>query len=493
MTGRPHLLAKPARVNSVVHLLGQLLLSLSQVPAVPAMVALGLGHRAIAVPCLLITVVLAATGTLAIRTRQPPDIRKNEVLAAAALAFIIAGLLMAWPLADGGRPSLDSLFESVSAITTTGLSTRASAETASAAFLFTRAWMQWCGGYVIVILAAALIMEPGIAARQLAGTDAANNGESILSGSRANALRLLIFYSLLTAIIFVALLLAGAGTFDALIHTLSAISTGGFSSHDKSIAALPFASRAVLSVASILGAVSFSVYLLAWQGGWRDRRDLTAALAASLRLLVAIAAVSLLVILLSALNAGHLAAAHEAADLSFLAVSAQTTTGFAPLQVTGQPAATQLALAFSMLVGGDAGSTAGGIKIFRFLLIIALGRLLLLRAALPTHTLTRTRAGGRMFDEQELQTAAGLVGLYAFFIAGSWLVFAASGIAPAAALFDIVSAISTTGLSAGVTAPDLASHLKLVLIFNMLLGRLEIVAVLVLLSPYTWIERRNVS
>jgi trk system potassium uptake protein TrkH len=463
------------------------------VPSVPVLVALIAGDTAMALECLAVAVVMAGAGALAMRSREPPDVRKNEVLAAAALAFIIAGALMAWPLADGGRPSIDSLFESVSAITTTGLSTLASTETASAAFLFTRAWMQWCGGYVIVILAAALIMEPGIAARQLAGTDTANNGETILSGSRANALRLLVFYAALTVLVFLAVLATGAGAFDALIHTLSAISTGGFSSHDQSIAALPLSSRAVLSVASILGAVSFSVYLLAWQGGWRGRKDLVAAVSASTRLLAAIAVVAVIVMLSFALNAGDLPSMRDAVDLTLLAVSAQTTTGFAPLPVGDQPAATQLALAFSMLVGGDAGSTAGGIKIFRLLLLISLARLLLLRAALPAHTLTRTASGGRIFDEEELQTATGLVGLYALFIAGSWLVFAASGIAPAAALFDIVSAISTTGLSAGVTSPDLAAHLKLVLIFNMLLGRLEIVAVLVLLSPHTWIEWRNSS
>jgi trk system potassium uptake protein TrkH len=173
-----------------------------------------------------------------------------------------------------------------------------------------------------------------------------------------------------------------------------------------------------------------------------------------------------------------------------LAVSAQTSTGFAPVAVTELGPGSQLWLMGSMFVGGSAGSSAGGIKIIRFLILLRLLQMVLRRTALARHAVADIEVAGSRPGEGELRTVLVVGLLYIVTIFASWLPLVASGLPPLAALFEVVSAIGTVGLSAGITGPDLAAWIKVLLCIDMLMGRLEIVAVLVLLAPHTWFGKR---
>jgi len=143
-----------------------------------------------------------------------------------------------------------------------------------------------------------------------------------------------------------------------------------------------------------------------------------------------------------------------------------------------------------MAVGGDSGSTAGGIKIIRFLVVLAVLRFALRRVSLPRNAVATLTVGRRRLEHAETQAALTLVLLFGVVVLASWLAFLAFGHNALDALFEVVSAAATTGLSAGIAAPSLHPLLKLVLLVDMFMGRLEIVAVLILFYPRTWLGRR---
>ncbi len=268
------------------------------------------------------------------------------------------------------------MFEAVSGLTTTGLSTLPSVEHMPASFLFTRSWLQWYGGLVIVVVALAVIIGPSASARRLA-VDEGEAAEGVAS-TRMRARSVLKVYGALTIAGIIVLWLAGATPADALIHSLSAISTGGFSNHDSSAAGLGAPAAVAVSLISLFGAISFSLQARAIRNPsrlWRDG-EVRAIIVVTLLAASALAACTFATSGLSPDGIGN---------ALFLAVSAQTTTGFATTPVAGLAPAAKLVLIVSMLIGGDMGSTAGGIKIFRLLVLGRVLQLLLARTCVSNH------------------------------------------------------------------------------------------------------------
>jgi len=172
------------------------------------------------------------------------------------------------------------------------------------------------------------------------------------------------------------------------------------------------------------------------------------------------------------------------------AFSAQSTAGFSTLDISQLNAGAKLTLIFSMFLGGGAGSTAGGIKILRLFILGQLLYIFLQRPSMPKQAVAEASLGKRRLETDEIQNALSIIFVFLTFIGISWLVFVGMGHNPLDSLFEVVSAIGTVGLSTGITAPDLHPILKGVLCADMLLGRLEIIAWLVLFYPRTWIGRR---
>ena len=476
-------LAHAARPGAVLRYLGLLAASLAVMMAVPFVVAAVLGEARAGLPYLAMAAALGGAGALLARARLPSTIQANEALVVTALAFALGAAALVWPFAAAGLAPVDALFEATSAITTTGLSTVADIGAMPASFLFARAWAQWYGGLAIVVLAVALALVPGAVAKRIAFEGEAGD---LLGGAHARARRLLGVYAVLTVAAAAALWLLGVPAFDAVTHALSAVSTGGFSTRADSAAGLGGgAARAALALACVAGAISFALQYRVWREGpgplWRDREVRALAL-------VALAGFGALVLVRIAAGAG--ATLGGVGGAAFLALSAQTTAGFSTVPVAGLDGASKLVLMVQMAIGGDSGSTAGGIKIIRFLVALRLVQALFARTCLPAHAVFEPHYAGRALTPAEVQVIAGMVLLYLGVALVSWLAFLLGGLAPLDSLFEVVSALGTVGLSAGVTGPDLAPALKLVLCADMLMGRLELVAVLVLLYPRTWLGRR---
>jgi len=470
------------RLAAVARYLSQLgaMLAVLSLPA--GGVAFYSGELRVGLAYLLIAAGLLVLAWGGRRLPAPRSIQRNEGIVVAGLAFVLTPALMAIPLAAGGLAFGDALFEAVSAITTTGLTTLGSVEGASASFLFERAWLQWCGGLGISVLSVALLLGHHAAARRLAEPVSEIN---LVTTARAQARQILRVYVILTLAGTLALSLVLGDMFPALLNMLATLSTGGFSPFDDSLAALPSSGAWIVTAFSVLGAVPLLLYhqVLLRRPGSLIADPEVRALAAFVLLAAMLLALSLW------WNSG-LTPQDAIRHGVMLGVSAQTTTGFSSIEVATLEPTSKVLLMLSMFVGGGSGSTAGGIKLLRLLIIARLVRYYLRRVAMPPHAVAQPRLSGQLLEREEIEQAMLIAALLVMAIGASWTVFVAFGYAPLDALFEVTSAVGTVGLSTGITAADLEWPLKLVLCIDMVFGRLEGLALLVILYPATWIGKR---
>ena len=179
-----------------------------------------------AIACLLAIIALPF-----VRLSAPAHIQANEALVVTVIAFVLGSVAMVYPFMGAEVSFLDAVFESVSGITTTGLSTLIDLENKPKSFLFARAWMQWYGGLGFVVLAIALLIGQQPGNRRLLGQEFDRDG--VIVGIRRHARQVTQVYLLLTIIITLLLYFSGVDGFTATVHSLSAVSTGGFSSFNN--------------------------------------------------------------------------------------------------------------------------------------------------------------------------------------------------------------------------------------------------------------------
>ena len=472
------------RAMPVLKYFGQLCIVLALLTLVPLIVSVILGSYQVALRYSIVVVGVFMTGFFLRRLPTPKRIQTNEAIVVTASIFLFAAMVMAWPTMGSGLSFGDALFETISGITTTGLSVTASLADKPAIFLFSRAWMQWVGGLGIVVLFVATMIRPGLAAKRIG--DLEDYEDDLVGSTKTHARRMLITYSILTGAGIVVLGLLGAGWFNSVLYSFSAVSTGGFSPHDASLAGLnSLPLQAMVILLSVAGAIPLVLYFRSFKESGRvliRDRQLQGLLIAGL-------VTSLLMAwFLFAQDGFNWVQALRHGVLN--GFSAQSTTGFSTLDISQIGTGAKLTLIFSMLVGGGAGSTAGGIKILRLLILVQLLYILVQRPSMPKQAIAEASLGRHRLETDEIQSALGIVFLFLTFIAISWLVFVGMGHNPLDSLFEVASAIGTVGLSTGIAAPGLHPVLKGVLCADMLLGRLEIIAWLVLFYPRTWIGRR---
>jgi trk system potassium uptake protein TrkH len=201
---------------------------------------------------------LAGVGLGAARLRAPSRVQANEGMVLVALMFLFTPLVMSYQMMSSGLSFQDAFFEAVSAVTTTGLSAKATLVGAPKTFLFARAWMQWYGGLGIVVLSLALVMEPGLVAKGLAVAEA--ESDDLAGGTRAYARRVLKIYGILTVLGVIGTWAAGVGFFDAFLYTFAAVSTGGFAPHDNSLASLGWLAQGWITLLCLAGAIPLMFY-----------------------------------------------------------------------------------------------------------------------------------------------------------------------------------------------------------------------------------------
>ena len=471
------------RPRPVLKYFGQLCIVLALLTLVPLVVSIIFGDYRVTLRYTIVVVGVFTMGFFLRRLSTPKRVQTNEAMVVTALIFLFAPMVMTWPTMASGLSFVDALFETISGVTTTGLSVTASVADKQAIFLFSRAWMQWVGGLGIVILFVATMIRPGLAAKRIG--DLEDYEDDLVGSTRTHARRVLIVYSILTGFGIIVLALLGAGWFNSVLYTLSAVSTGGFSPHNASLAGLNSSwLQGMVILLSVAGSIPLFLYFRSFKEGGRvliRDRQLQGLLIAGL------VAALLTALFLTRDGFSWIQALHHGVLNAF---SAQSTAGFSTLDISQLNAGAKLTLIFSMFLGGGVGSTAGGIKILRLLILGQLLYIFLQRPGMPRQAVAEASLGRRRLETDELQNALSIVFVFLTFVAISWLIFVGMGHKPLDSLFEVVSAIGTVGLSTGISAPDLHPLLKGVLCADMLLGRLEIIAWLVLFYPRTWIGRR---
>jgi trk system potassium uptake protein TrkH len=467
----------------VLKYFGQLCIVLALLTLVPLAVSIPFGDYPVTLRYAIVVAGVFVLGFFLQRLPTPRRIQTNEAMVVTALVFLFAPMVLTWPTMASGLSFTDALFETISGVTTTGLSVTASVADKAPIFLFSRAWMQWVGGLGIVILFVATMIRPGLAAKRIG--DLEDYEADLVGSTRTHARRVVIVYSILTGFGIIILGLLGAGWFNSVIYSLSAVSTGGFSPHDASLAGLSSQwLQAIVILLSVAGAIPLVLYFRSFKESGRvliQDHQLQGLLIAGL------VATLLMALFLTRDGFSWIQALHHGILNAF---SAQSTAGFSTLDISQLNAGAKLTLIFSMLLGGGVGSTAGGIKILRLLILVQLLYNFLQRPGMPRQAVSEASLGRRRLETDEIQSTLSIVFLFLTFIGISWLVFVGMGHNPLDSLFEVVSAIGTVGLSSGISAPDLHPLLKGVLCADMLLGRLEIITWLVLFYPRTWIGRR---
>lgn len=478
-----HALAQPVRYRVLTRYLARIGLAVIVLRLVPISVSWLNGDRAFMINQLSTLAVLSAICLPLSRIQAPDDIKDNEVLVIFALSFFLSAASGCIPFIGEGLSDIDAFFEAVSAVTTTGLTTLSQIQQHSPGFLFARSWMQWYGGLGIVIFSIGLLFQDkGLAARRLAMGDIGDSRD-ILGNARAHSVKLLTIYCALTVFAISLLLMAGAAPLSAVTHVLSGISTGGFSIYDSSLAAIDqWSIQFMIVLCSVLGAVSLPFSYRFVQNGIQE---LSFTLEIRALLWLSIWVIGLLFFCSGESGGNALLRLKHAV---ILGLSAQTTTGFVNVDVGALDNASKLSLIFSMLVGGSIGSTAGGIKILRLLIVLRLLQFFIQRTALPAHAVLERHLNNGKLEFHEIEKALMLILIFMGTVLCSWLPFLMAGYEPLNALFEVVSACSTTGLSTGITRTELEPGLKIVLIVDMLLGRVEFLAFLIFLYPRTWIK-----
>ncbi len=441
-----------------------------------------------------------ALGAALKRDLKFPPLDNRRAMVLCALGWIVISALGALPFRLGlGVGYLDAYFETVSGFTTTGITMLAALDELPRSILFWRAFIQWLGGLGILTFFLAILYTGGSAQRLFSAESHKVFARRPAPGLFGTLRILWLIYAGFTAAVAAALALEGLGAFDAVAHALTAVATGGYSPHDGSIGFYPAAGyrhhvliEYTLIVGMLLGGVSFFVHYRVLRGGVRalweglEMRLFWSILAGATGLVMADRLVNA-----PAAPAG-LHGLHDAFRGSlFQVVSLATTTGFATEDIAGGhfPAAAKQVFLILMVIGGCVGSTSGGLKVLR---VGVLGKMVarqVRRAIFGPAAVHAVVVDGVRVEAEELRRVAALFAAWVALLAAGGLVTALLSDQPAlSAASGMFSALGNIG-PCYIPACDMAAlHplIKMVYIVGMLAGRLEVLPLLLLVSPRTW-------
>lgn len=418
----------------------------------------------------------------------------QEGFAATGLSWIFMSVFGALPFFLSGQiPSyVDAFFEMVSGFTTTGASILTDVEALSRCNLFWRSFSHWLGGMGVLVFLLAVV--PG--ARKNGGTGiylmrAESPGPSVdklTPHLRQTAMILYGIYILLTALCIVCLLLGGMPVFDSFCIAFGTAGTGGFAIKNSSMGGYSYFLQTVVTVFMFLFGVNFSLYymllLRKFKAVFKNEE---------LRLYFGIAAGSIVLI---AINISRMyntiyEAVHHAA---FQVVSIMTTTGYGTVDFEQWPAFSKAILLSLMFIGASAGSTGGGLKVSRVLLLMKSIRRTI-RKALHPRRVQPVYMDGRAVSEEVCDNVNAYLAIYCVILVLSFAIISVDGFSIGTNFSAVASCFNNIGpgfeLVGATQNFSIYSDLsKIILSLDMLLGRLEIFPLLLLLSPDTWSRRR---
>ena len=474
-------------LRALLYILGWLVLAFGGFMLVPVVVTTNsfyIGHFA---ECASITVFSGACLLLMNRTSNSQLTHRDGFLLT-ALTWTVLSIFGALPLYITGitQSFVPAFFEAVSGLTTTGATVLTGLDSMDKSILLWRQMLQWLGGMGIVVLAIAILPFLQVGGMQLYKSEMAGvTKDKLHPRLQDTAKTLWIVYVGLTILCAIAYGMAGMGTFDAVAHAMSTVATGGYSPHDASIGHFnSFWVEVVAIVFMLAGSINFALHYIALSG--RRLKGYFANEECRAFLLAILVFVGLNAFLLNFFQASDTPLRHSL----FNTVAVITTTGYATTDYGAWPVALQVVLFFLMFAGGCSGSTTGGVKNLRLLVLTRQGGRELFRLIHP-RSVVSLKIDGLRVPERVLYAVWSFVVLYAATFILVAFVISLFG-------FDFLTSFAAagatlTGLGPGFGMVGPASHYammpegaQLVLCLSMLLGRLEIFTLLVLLVPAFW-------
>ncbi len=427
---------------------------------------------------------------LPVRT-QRKELRLRDGFLIVALFWIVLSLFGAVPLMISNKPHMplvDAVFESVSGWTTTGATVLSNVELLPQSVKWYRMQLHWLGGMGVIVLAVAIMPMLGVGGMQLfrAETPGPMKDSKLTPRITETAKAFWYLYLGLTIACALCYWLAGMEVFDAVTYSFSTISTGGFANHDASLGAFKSPLIEIIAIVFMLIAgANFALHFIAWRS-----RSLRSYLVDT-----ELKAFLVIVFLLASLASAALYVAQRFPnpvdafrESLFQVVAVASTSGFTASDYASWPGFIPVLILFVGFIGGCAGSTSGGIKVIRFLLLFKQGMREIMRLIHPAAQIP-VKVGGKSMSEPVVSAVWGFFSLYVASFGIIMLAVMASGVDQDTAFAAVLSCLNNVGVGiAGVSSgfAGLNATSKWLLSFAMLLGRLEVFTLLVLLTPAFW-------
>jgi trk system potassium uptake protein TrkH len=472
----------------IFNVIGGVLRFLGLVMMIPLLVAVYYNE-----PLLPFAVAVAITGAIGImlsmRYRVEGDWKIKEGFAIVAFGWLSVALFGSIPFMLDGISPINALFESMSGFTTTGASILQDIEAHSKSILFWRGMTQWLGGMGIIMIFIAILPKLGVAGRQLFRAEAPGPTEDKLKPRIRGTARILwMVYVVLSFVQVVLLKLAGMSYYDAITHTFTTMSTGGFSPYGLGVAAFnsPLIEGIIIAFMFIAGANFALHYRVLYVDHNSFTRD------EEFKFYTVIILIATLILTFSLWNDMGQPAETAFRYALFQVVSLITTTGFASADFNLWTDSARVVLLAVMFIGGCAGSTAGGIKVVRLLLLLKYGQTVLFKSLHPK-AVKPVKYNGKSVPEDIMQSIVSFVVIYMMIFAISAGILALMGMDLISSITASIATLGNIGPGFNVVGPmanfDSVPALgKLLLIANMWIGRLEVFTVIVMLTPSFWKE-----
>ncbi|MFT5321772.1 MAG: trk system potassium uptake protein TrkH [Pseudohongiellaceae bacterium] len=422
--------------------------------------------------------------------RNKKDLKTRDGFLVVTLFWTVLGSFGSFPFMFTESLNMsvtDSFFESISGLTTTGATVLSGLDELPRSILYYRQQLQWLGGMGIIAIAVAILPMLGIGGMQLYRAESPGpiKDNKLLPRVTQTAKALLLLYIGLTMLCALAYFLAGMSLFDAIGHSFATIAIGGFSTHDASIGYFDNVGiEMIATVFMLISGINFALHFFAWDHKSLKHYFHDSELKFYLGMIATIAVITVLFLFFSG--------TYEYQDAIFKGifgvVSITTTTGFSTADFSAWPTFLPFLLFYMAIIGGCAGSTAGGMKVIRVVLIIKQGireieKLIHPNAVIPI------KLGNQRVPDRVLESVWGFFSVYV-------MAYMAMLLALLAVDLDITTAFTAVGASINNLGPglggvaqnygDIPDAAKWILCLGMLLGRLEVFTLLVLLSPHFW-------
>jgi trk system potassium uptake protein len=439
---------------------------------------------------LLITVTFGFALWFPVR-KVKKELRLRDGFIVVVLFWAGLGITGAIPLVLSDNPHMsftDAAFESLSALTTTGATVITGIDSLPMSILFYRQELQWLGGMGIIVLAVAILPLLGIGGMQLyrAETPGPIKDSKLTPRITETAKALWYIYLSLTISCALAYWLAGMTFFDAIAHSFSTVSIGGFSTHDLSIGY--FDNKVIDAIAvffMVMAGINFTLHFLAWRNMNLKPYYFDTELKAYLSVLFTICLISCSYLIFQDVYKDPVTAITHGI---FQTISIATTTGFTTATYQSWPNFLPVLLLFASFLGACAGSTGGGLKVIRIVLLFKQGMREIKRLVHP-NAIIHIKLGDRPVDESIINAVWGFFASYVAVFAIMMLILMATGLDQVTAFSAMAACMNNLGPGLGDVSAhygDINNIAKWVLCFAMLLGRLEIFTLLVLLTPTFW-------